>query len=99
MADGRKNNGGHPNSGRKSVKVEEKKNYILAQVMKRLTGEEEDDESKIAFLMRWAEEDAKGAYKFIAEHTFGKPKEQVEQTITGSEQPIITLLPANKKDE
>ena len=49
--------------------------------------------------MRWAEEDAKGAYKFIAEHTFGKPKEQVEQTITGNEQPIITLLPAKKKDE
>ena len=85
-------------AGRPPVKVEEKKNYILAQVMKRLTGEEEDDESKIAFLMRWAEEDAKGAYKFIAEHTFGRPKEQVEQTITGGEQPIITLLPS-KKDE
>lgn len=98
MADGRRNNGGHPNSGRKSMKVEEKKVYILSQVMKRLTGEEEDDESKIAFLMRWAEEDSKGAYKFIAEHTFGKPKELVEQTITGSEQPIITLLP-KKKDE
>ena len=35
MSDGRKNNGGHPNSGRKSLKVEEKKNYILNQVMKR----------------------------------------------------------------
>ena len=99
MADGRRNNGGHPNSGRKSMVVEEKKNYILSQVMKRLTSEDDEDEAKVTFLMQWCELDPKGAYKFINEHVHGKPKETNETTLLGgSESPIIIMKPT-KKDE
>ncbi len=100
MADGRKNNGGHPNSGRKSLKVEEKKNYILNQVMKRLTSEDDEDEAKVNFLMQWCEVDPKGAYKFINEHVHGKPKDVQENTlIGGTESPIIIMGKSKKKDE
>tara|TARA_R110002020_G_scaffold415080_1_gene624509 strand:- start:389 stop:685 length:297 start_codon:yes stop_codon:yes gene_type:complete len=91
--------GARDGAGRPSVKVEDKKNYILSQVMQRLTSEEDEDEAKVNFLMQWCEVDPKGAYKFINEHVHGKPKETNETTlIGGNDSPIIIMKPT-KKDE
>jgi len=97
---GNSNHGGaRPGAGRPSIKVEDKKNYVLNQVMHRLTSEDEEDEAKISFLMQWCEVDPKGAYKFINEHVHGKPKETNETTLLGgNESPIIIMKPT-KKDE
>jgi hypothetical protein len=97
---GNSNHGGaRPGAGRPSIKVEDKKNYVLNQVMQRLTSEDEEDEAKINFLMQWCEVDPKGAYKFINEHVHGKPKETNETTLLGgNESPIIIMKPT-KKDE
>ena len=100
--DGRKNNKGTIGNkgGRPSMKLEEKKNYVISQVMKRLTGEEEEDEATILFMMQWCEVDPKGAYKFIHEHKHGKPKEVQESTlINGTERPIIIMGKSKAKDE
>ena len=70
MEDGRKNNGGHKTAGRKPKNEEEKQKYIFSQVLKRLTSNEDDDESKIEFLIDFSQE--KEGKKFIAEHVFGK---------------------------
>mgnify|MGYP003657103308 CR=1 FL=1 len=70
MADGRKNNGGNKNAGRKPKRDEDKQKAIFNEALKRITGETETDESKIVFLMEFALE--KEGKKFIAEHVFGK---------------------------
>ena len=99
MAKENNHGGAREGAGRPSVRVEEKKHYILSQVMQRLTNEEDEDEAKVNFLMQWCEVDPKGAYKFINEHVHGKPKETNETTLLGgSESPIIIMKP-NKKDE
>ena len=72
--DNRKNNGakkGNDNgAGRKPKHEEEKQKYIFESALKRITGTEETDESKIRFLEIFSEE--KEGKKFIAEHVFGK---------------------------
>ena len=70
MADGRKNNGGNKNAGRKPKHDEEKKKAIFDSALKRITGTEESEESKIRFLEMFSQE--KEGKKFIAEHVFGK---------------------------
>jgi hypothetical protein len=80
MADGRKNNGGNKNAGRKPKRDEEKQKVIFEAALKRITGEEETDESKIAFLEMFAEE--KEGKKFIAEHVFGKAPQEINQKNT-----------------
>jgi len=68
--DGRKNNGGHKTAGRKPKHEEDKQKFIFESALKRITGTEETDESKIIFLEMFAQE--KEGKKFIAEHVFGK---------------------------
>jgi len=80
MEDGRKNNGGNKNAGRKPKRDEEKQKTIFESALKRITGEEETDESKIAFLEMFAEE--KEGKKFIAEHVFGKAPQEINQKNT-----------------
>ncbi len=100
MANNNNHGGARAGAGRPSVKLEEKKNYILNQVMKRLTSEDDEDEAKVNFLMQWCEVDPKGAYKFINEHVHGKPKDVQENTlIGGTESPIIIMGKSKKKDE
>ena len=80
MEDGRKNNGGHKTAGRKPKHEEEKQKYLFESALKRITGEDETDESKIAFLQMFAEE--KEGKKFIAEHVFGKAPQEINQKNT-----------------
>jgi len=68
--DKRKFNGGNKNAGRKPKRDEDKQKAIFESALKRITGEEETDESKILFLVDFALE--KEGKKFIAEHVFGK---------------------------
>ena len=82
--DNRKNNGakkGNDNgAGRKPKHEEEKQRYIFESALKRITGEEETDESKILFLVDFALE--KEGKKFIAEHVFGKAPQEINQKNT-----------------
>lgn len=64
------NGGARPGAGRKPKHDEDKQKYIFESALKRITGEEETDESKILFLVDFALE--KEGKKFIAEHVFGK---------------------------
>jgi hypothetical protein len=80
MEDGRKNNGGHKTAGRKPKHEEEKQKFIFESALKRITGTEETDESKILFLEIFAEE--KEGKKFIAEHVFGKAPQEINQKNT-----------------
>tara|TARA_R100001244_G_scaffold43653_1_gene39169 strand:+ start:147 stop:434 length:288 start_codon:yes stop_codon:yes gene_type:complete len=66
-----KDNGGkREGAGRKPKRDEDKQRVIFESALKRITGEEETDESKILFLVDFALE--KEGKKFIAEHVFGK---------------------------
>ena len=84
MGDGRKSNGAKKGedrgAGRKPKRDEEKQKVIFESALKRITGEEETDESKIAFLEMFAEE--KEGKKFIAEHVFGKAPQEINQNNT-----------------
>lgn len=77
--DGRKNNGGkRPGSGRKPKVEEEKQNNIFVEAVKKITSKDDEDEAKIDLLVDlW---DTQRGKIFIAEHIFGKPKEQLEVT-------------------
>lgn len=77
--DGRKNNGGHSTkgkAGRKPKANEEKTGEIFKRALKEVYDTENDDDAKTEF--------AKSLLKFsrgqifIAEHLFGKPKENVD---------------------
>tara|TARA_R110000751_G_scaffold115481_2_gene214869 strand:+ start:313 stop:594 length:282 start_codon:yes stop_codon:yes gene_type:complete len=67
-----KNNhgGAREGGGRPKKRDEDKQRVIFESALKRITGEEETDESKILFLVDFALE--KEGKKFIAEHVFGK---------------------------
>ena len=79
MEDGRKNNGGHKNAGRKSKADEQKANTIMLGALKELYNTETDDEAKTNFVKNVLMESQRGQL-FIAEHIFGKPKETIETT-------------------
>ena len=66
MADGRRYNGGHPNSGRKS-KAEELK------LIQKLTPYED---KAISLLFRKIDEEDMSALKMFFEYLYGKPKQQ-----------------------
>ena len=95
--DGRKNNGGHPNSGRKS-KVEEKKaNYIFTEALKKITGKDSPDEAKIQYIVELAEFER--GRMWIADKTFGKPKEGIDITTGGDTFKNPFILFGKDKDE
>ena len=80
MDDRKKNGGARQGAGRKPKRDEEKQKVIFESALKRITGQEETDESKIAFLEMFAEE--KEGKKFIAEHVFGKAPQEINQNNT-----------------
>ena len=93
MADGRKNNGGHKTAGRKS-KAEE---YKLIEKLDKYIDQQEVFE-KLGELI------SKGQLKAIEiylNYYFGRPTEKVHHSTDGESivTPMITLVPANKKDE
>jgi len=65
-------------AGRKSKADEEKVNTIFLTALKQLHKKDSDDEAKIAFVKDLYE--SQRGQIFIAEHLFGKPKEQVHNT-------------------
>jgi hypothetical protein len=78
--DKRANNGGaRVGAGRKPKIDEDKKNDLFVNAIKTITGKETDDEAKTALLVKLWNTSSRGQL-FIAEHIFGKPKEQVEVT-------------------
>ena len=80
MSDKRKQNGGaRPGAGRKPKRNEEKQNAIFIQAAKEITNEDIEDEAKVALLVQLWNTSSRGQL-FVAEHIFGKPKEQVEVT-------------------
>lgn len=93
MADGRRNNGGHKTAGRKS-KAEE---YKLIEKLDKYIDQQEVFE-KLGELI------SKGQLKAIEiylNYYFGRPTEKVQHSTDGESivTPMITLVPANKKDE
>lgn len=81
MADGRRNNGGNKNAGRKPKADEKKVNTLFVNALKLLYNKETDDEAKIHFIQKVLLESQRGQI-FVAEHIFGKPKETVENIHT-----------------
>ena len=78
LTDGRKNNGGaRKGAGRKPKRDEEKLNNLFLEAVKKITGNEDDDQAKIEILTQLWETSSRGQI-FIAEHLFGKPKETVD---------------------
>ncbi len=78
--DGRKNNGGkRVGAGRKSNVDEDKKNALFVEAIKQITNKDDSDEAKTDLLVKLWNTSSRGQL-FIAEHVFGKPKEQVEVT-------------------
>lgn len=80
MEDGRKNNGGSKNAGRKSKADEEKVNTIFLNALKTLYEADTDDQAKESFVRETLLESQRGQL-FVAEHLFGKPKETVDQNV------------------
>ena len=72
MADGRKNNGGHKNAGRKP-KAEEQ------QLIERLTPL---DDVAFKALKNGLEDDQSWAVKLFLEYKYGKPKQTIDQNTT-----------------
>lgn len=79
MEDGRKNNGGHKNAGRKPKADEEKVNTLFVNALKELYDKETDDEAKKCFIKETLMETQRGQL-FIAEHVFGKAPQEIKQT-------------------
>jgi len=89
--DGRKNNGGaREGGGRPPKRDEEKQKSIFEAALKRITGVDETDESKVAFLEMFAIE--KEGKKFIAEHVFGKAPQVVDNKVTNIVEEKIGVL-------
>ena len=77
--DKRANNGGkRKGAGRKPKADEETKNNLFVEAVKKITCKDDEDDAKIDLLVDlW---DTQRGKIFIAEHIFGKPKEQLEVT-------------------
>ena len=80
MVDGRKNNGGNKNAGRKPKADEDKVNNLFNTALRQLYKKKTDDNAKVSFIHTLLE--SQRGQIFVAEHIFGKPKENVNQTIT-----------------
>jgi len=82
--DGRRSNGGaRQGAGRKPKHEEEKLNNLFVEAVKRITGNEDDQEAKIDILVQLWETSSRGQI-FIAEHLFGKPKENVDVNVNNN---------------
>ena len=90
MSDGRKNNGGNKNAGRKSKADEEKANYIFLTALKEVYSKDIDKDAKVSFVKELLE--TPRGQLFIAEHVFGKPKETIDNTHTVNDFNIKDLI-------
>ena len=90
MSDGRKNNGGNKNAGRKPKADEEKANYIFLKALKEWYNKNEDDDARVSFVKELLE--TPRGQLFIAEHVFGKPKETIDSTHTVNDFNIKDLI-------
>ena len=79
MADGRKNNGGHPNSGRKG-KAEEQS---LVEKLKPL------EPQALKVLGAAVRSGEQWAIKLYMEYMFGKPKQTIDNNLKFQEQPLF----------
>ena len=96
MEDGRKNNGGNKNAGRKKKTDEEKAITRLKEALK-LTYQNDDDEDNIhSFLVEFLI--SKEGKKFFAEHLIGKPTEKVQADVTTHETPIIQIIRPSEEE-
>ena len=94
MADGRKNNGGNKNAGRKSKADEDKANYIFLKALKEVYNKDVDNDAKVSFVKELLE--TPRGQLFIAEHVFGKPKETINNTHTLNDFNIKDLIDFDK---
>lgn len=79
--DKRKHNGGkRKNAGRPPKKVEEQANTMFLKALKEIHSTDKDDKAKINFIKDLYE--SQRGKIFIAEHLFGKPTENVNNTHT-----------------
>lgn len=69
--------GYRPNSGRKSMKDEEKALAIIRKAVKTVYGGE------VEFVQHQLEQGEPSIIKFIMEHLFGKPKDKLDVTSDG----------------
>lgn len=82
MSDGRKKNGGaRKGAGRKPKRDEKKLNHLFVEAVKRITGKDDDNEAKIEILTKLWNGSSRGQL-FVAEHLFGKPKENVDLNVS-----------------
>ena len=74
-----KRGGARPGAGRKPVADEKKANVLFTRALKEIHNTDNDDDAKVEFI--------KDLYKstrgqqFLAEHLFGKPKDNVDLNI------------------
>lgn len=92
--DGRKNNGGNKNAGRKSKADELHALEIIKKAVRVIYEKDNDEDAKIAFLKDFA--DSQRGQQFIAEHLFGKPKDIVENININYESKEITTKEAER---
>jgi len=82
--DGRKNNGAKKGEsrgqGRKSKADEDKAKLLLKKALKSLYSTNDDEEATVEFLKEFIP--TPRGQQFTAEHLLGKPKEQVESSIS-----------------
>lgn len=80
--DGRKNNGGNKNAGRKRKADEEHSRAIICKALNIIYKKDDNEEAQIEFLKEFAE--TQRGQQFIAEHIFGKPTDYKNLTLEPS---------------
>jgi len=92
------NSGTKGNKGGRPSKVDElQANYIFTEAIKRITNKDEESEAKIQYIVELAEFER--GRMWIADKTFGKPKEGIDITTGGDtfKNPFI-LFGKDKED-
>jgi hypothetical protein len=93
-----KGHGGKREGAGRPKKVDEQQaNYIFTEALKQITGKETPEEAKIQYIVELAEFER--GRMWIADKTFGKPKEGIDITTGGDtfKNPIIVF--GKDKDE
>jgi hypothetical protein len=97
LSDKRKNNGGaREGSGRPKKVDEQQANYIFTEALKQITGKETPEEAKIQYIVELAEFER--GRMWIADKTFGKPKEGIDITTGGDTFKNPFILFGKEKD-
>jgi predicted P-loop ATPase len=92
------NSGTKGNKGGRPSKVDElQANYIFTEAIKRITNKDEESEAKIQYIVELAEFER--GRMWIADKTFGKPKEGLDVTTNGDTFKNPFILFGKEKDE